>query len=56
MGTDFEFINDVRNSGAIFGVIQGGSKMVQVAFYDRAEDSVYKFAVIGAKKDGKWVL
>lgn len=30
--------------------------MVQVAFYDRAEDSVYKFAVIGAKKDGKWVL
>ena len=28
--------------------------MVQVAFYDRAEDSVYKFAVIGAKKDGRW--
>ena len=21
LGTDFEFINDVRNSGAIFGVI-----------------------------------
>lgn len=30
--------------------------MVQVAFYDRAEDSVYKFAVIGAKKDGRWLL
>lgn len=30
--------------------------MVQVAFFDRAEDSVYKFAVIGAKKDGRWLL
>lgn len=30
--------------------------MVQVAFYDWAEDSVYKFAVIAAKKDGKWLL
>lgn len=30
--------------------------MVQVAFYDWAEDSVYEFAVIAAKKDGKWLL
>ena len=30
--------------------------MIQVAFYDTAEDSVFDFAVIIAKKDGKWLL
>lgn len=30
--------------------------MVQVAFYDKAEESVFEFAVIAAKKDGEWLL
>lgn len=30
--------------------------MIQVAFYDWAEEAVYEFAVIAAKKDGKWLL
>lgn len=30
--------------------------MVQVAFYDKAEESIFDFAVIIAIKDGKWVL
>lgn len=30
--------------------------MVQVAFYDTAEDSVFDFAVIIARKDRKWLL
>ena len=28
----------------------------EVKFYDSVEDSLLKFAVIIAKKDGKWVL
>ena len=30
--------------------------MVSVKFYDSVEDSLFKFAVIIAKADGKWVF
>ena len=30
--------------------------MLQVKFYERAEDALLKFAVIIARSDGKWVL
>ena len=30
--------------------------MIEVKFYDQAEDALLKFAVIIAKTDGKWVF